>query len=321
MNKKRYSFYSLLLLVAVSINPAFAEVTSLQTNNDSFMIGDEIVFSGTVDKESTGLVTIVIRDKNNDFVLLTQSTINHDDTFEKIVNIESEFTQNGIYNATGFILNMTKGVTSEFNILLDDNQIEKVNILEESKKEIINNEQNHDMEIQETQELDEKTIIKADFVDPNKDPSHYVQRYYSEPEYKSWFDRNYPGQTIEETVGYTDNMNKVKSTVQDIMDKEIIPEAQASSIAESAENNIDNSEIAQTTLVFAALGILFGAVYGVKRQADSNSKQIQINRNSIKIPKISNPITSSNPKEILQKRLVKGEITLEEYERLESKIE
>jgi hypothetical protein len=285
-------------------------------------MGDKIKFSGTVDEGSIGLVTIVIRDQNNEFVLLTQSPINHDDTFENIVNIENKFTQNATYNATGFILNMTKGVTSEFNISLNDNQMDDTVIADETKNEIIHNEQNKEVEIQETSNEDKKTnVINRDFVDPKKPPSYYIERYYSEPEYKSWFDRNYPGQTIEETVGYTDGEDKVKSTVQDIMGKEIIPEAQASSIIELSENNIDNSEIAQTTLVFAALGILFGAVYGVKRQADSNSRQIQINRNSIKIPKIGNPITSSNPKEILQKRLVRGEITLEEYNQLEKKLD
>lgn len=42
---------------------------------------------------------------------------------------------------------------------------------------------------------------KPSFVDPNKDPSHYISRYYKEKQYKEWFDRNYPNLTIEEAVG------------------------------------------------------------------------------------------------------------------------
>lgn len=319
MNKKRYSFYSLLLLVAVSINPVFAEVTSLQTNNDSFVMGDKIKFSGTVDKESTGLVTIVIRDQNNEFVLLTQSTINPDDTFEKIINIESEFTQNGTYNAIGFILNMTKGITSEFNIMPNDNQIDNENILEKEKNEIINNEQNNNVGIPKNQNSDEK-VIKTNFVDSSKPPSYYTQRYYSEPEYKSWFDRNYPGQTIEETVGYTDSVNKTKSLVDEKAKNKIIPEAQALSIVEINQNEESNSDIAEISLALGALGILFGAVYGVKRQVDSNSRQISINKDSIK-KKITHPIRDPNLKEIIQTRLAKGEITLEEYEQIEKKLD
>jgi len=40
-----------------------------------------------------------------------------------------------------------------------------------------------------------------DFVDPNKDPQHYVDRYNNELRYKAWFDENYPDITIYEAVG------------------------------------------------------------------------------------------------------------------------
>jgi len=67
------------------------------------------------------------------------------------------------------------------------------------------------------------------------------------------------------------------------------------------------------------LVILFGAVYGVKRQVDNNSKQISINKDTIR-KKIISPILGSTPKEILQTRLAKGEITLDEYEKLRIKL-
>jgi len=298
-----------LLFVVGLTNPVFGEVTSLQTNNDSFIVGEKIKFSGTVEEDSTGLVTIVIRNPDNEFVLLTQATINYDNTFEKSITIENKFTQSGIYNSTGFILNMTKGVISPFNVSLNESEFND----KYTTNEVVN-ETNDDNDI-----IVETNIINADFVDSSKDPSHYIQRYYSEPAYKSWFDRNYPGQTIEETVGYTDNVEKIKSTVNEIIDKEIIPEAQASSIVGPSVNKTDNSDFAQIALAIAGLGILFGAVYGVKRQVDNNSRQISINKDTIR-RKIMQPIRGSNPKEILQMRLVKGEITVEEYERLKLKL-
>ena len=39
------------------------------------------------------------------------------------------------------------------------------------------------------------------FVDPLKEPSHYIKRYLSEPEYKEWFDTNYPSYAIYEGIG------------------------------------------------------------------------------------------------------------------------
>ena len=102
-------------------------------------------------------------------------------------------------------------------------------------------------------------------------------------------------------------------------DKEIIPEAQASSIVEPIPQPNNKSDIAQISLAVAGVGVLFGAVYGVKRKVDDNSKSIFINRETIR-RKLIRPIIGSNPKDILQLRLAKGEITLEEYEKIKIKL-
>ena len=82
LGENRYASYFLgiFLFLGLVTNPAFAEVTSLQTNNESFYKGDEIEFSGTVEDGSIGLVTIVIRDLNDEFVLLTQAIIDDDNS-------------------------------------------------------------------------------------------------------------------------------------------------------------------------------------------------------------------------------------------------
>jgi len=328
MNKNRYGPYSLVimtLLMSIVTVPAFAEVTSLQTNSGTFYKGDQIKFLGTVEEGTTGLVTIVIRDLNDEFVMLAQAIINHDDTFEKTVKINEKFSEHGMYNATGFILNMTKGITTNFGISINGVPI---SIDEKIKGTIVKNP------IVEKPVIKEEIIIKkeiepktqdtitqnsiADFVDTSKDPQYYIDRYYNDISYKSWFDKNYPELTIEDAVGYTDNIKEIKSTVQEIIDNEIIPEAQASSIAEPIQQN-NNPEVAQMILAIVGLGVLFGAVYGVKRKVDSNSKRISINRETIR-KKFIAPIVGSNPKDILQARLAKGEITLDEYEKIRLKL-
>ncbi len=72
-------------------------------------------------------------------------------------------------------------------------------------------------------------------------------------------------------------------------------------------------------LAIVGLGTLFRTVYGVKRKVDDNSKRISINRETIR-KKIIAPIVGSNPKDILQSRLAKGEITLEEYKKIRLKL-
>jgi len=44
-----------------------------------------------------------------------------------------------------------------------------------------------------------------DFVDPNRDPHTYIERYVREEDYKDWFNRNYPDHTIYEAVGLTES--------------------------------------------------------------------------------------------------------------------
>ena len=51
----------------------------------------------------------------------------------------------------------------------------------------------------DTQTLVSSTIIPG-FPDPEKDLQHYLDRYNNEPTYADWFDRNFPGQTIQEAV-------------------------------------------------------------------------------------------------------------------------
>ena len=43
----------------------------------------------------------------------------------------------------------------------------------------------------------------AIFPDPEEDPRDYLVRYYTEPSYQAWFDKNYPNDTIEDKVGYS----------------------------------------------------------------------------------------------------------------------
>jgi hypothetical protein len=48
----------------------------------------------------------------------------------------------------------------------------------------------------------------ASFVDPQKDPQHYLDRYFNEQIYKEWFDKNYQDYTIYEAVGLADPDDK-----------------------------------------------------------------------------------------------------------------
>ena len=46
-----------------------------------------------------------------------------------------------------------------------------------------------------------KTTKIPGFPDPAKSPDYYINRYKTEPEYRDWFDRNFPNDTIFDIVG------------------------------------------------------------------------------------------------------------------------
>ena len=53
--------------------------------------------------------------------------------------------------------------------------------------------------------------VFAAFPDPDKDPRHYLIRYYTEQKYQEWFDSQFPNTTIEEKVGYPNKIITDKS--------------------------------------------------------------------------------------------------------------
>ena len=290
MNKNWHVTYSLsvgTLLTLFSIVPVFAEVSSLDTDSDLFFKNENVKFTGVVEKGTTGLVTIVIRDINDEFILLTQASINPDNTFEKTVFIDDSFSESGVYRATGFILTLANGVTTEFQIIPEN--------IEEFENQL-------QFEIQEGIPANENFIEPA--YEPVREP---------EPAYEPVREPEPAYEPVRERITHIER----QSTVQNLIENEIIPEAEAASEVESTPTN--NSEIAQISLAVAGLGILFAAVYGIKRKVDDNSKQISINRGIIK-KKLIHPIIRTNPENILQTRLAKGEITINEYELLKAKL-
>jgi len=332
------------IILLSGILPAFAEVAEIQLDKTAYVKGDIINVKGTVTKDASGLVTIVLRDPNDKFVLLSQAFIQTDDSFEKAIPINEKFQVLGAYNATAFVLNMTAGMTQSFDLVgvitdgnVDSNDdlvltgSEFETVLKEESKTInpefepspedtgTQIEKEPKIETQPEMPIDNKSKI-ADFVDKNKEPDYYLDRYYNEPVYQSWFDRNYPKLSIEEAVGYPTPKNPQVESIHDFVGTEIIPEAQASSTVASISEPENNSDIAHIGLAIGGMAVLFGAVYGIKKKTDNNSKHISLNRDIIR-RKFFSPIIDSNLIGIIQARLAKGEITIIEYEKLKQKLE
>ena len=336
MNEKKpiFSLTTIGILVFSIITPAYAEVTNLNIDKINHILGDEITFSGTVEEGSSGLVSVIIRDHTNEFVLLTQALIKQDNTFQRSVDTNQKFTKFGLYNATAFIFNMTTGERITFE-LFDESSLPEIQQSEIStpnefeinlQEKIIMDEQNNSLLDQSSQITTEKKDGKlADFVDPNKDPQHYLNRYYNEPSYKDWFDRNYLDLTIKEAVGLSTNFvinETIERNIENIIPEEILPDAEAISVVIDSLNSdgTDSREAALFGLAVGGLAVLFTAVYGIKKKVDTNSENISQNRESIK-KKMFGSLFSKDPMDIVKNRLAQGEITVEEFIQLKKALQ
>ena len=110
---------SILLLSSIFL-PAYAEVTSLNTNAPFYKGGSKISFSGTTLSTDPPYVTVVVYNPNNEFVvLLSGISDSSTHTFQIIIDTSSQenqhkFSLKGIYNATAFVTNKTAGKTINF---------------------------------------------------------------------------------------------------------------------------------------------------------------------------------------------------------------
>lgn len=339
---KKIVFFLTTIVILSGIIPAFAEVIEFQLDKTAYIEGDSINAKGLVSSDSSGMVTIVIRDPNDKFVLLNQAFIQDDDSFETDIPINQKFQVTGTHNATAFVLNMTSAKTKSFDlvsVIIDKNSDSNKDLAKDSsevesilQEELelfgieLDNESN--VLLDQIDELNNVVIKEeligtapkiAEFVDVNKDPQYYLDRYYNEPSYKLWFDRNYPNLTIEKAVGYVETTKLQIEPSYENVGNTIIPQAEAISYVSSPIDFDDSNDITQTGWVLGGLVVLFGSVYVIKRKIDSNSRHISLNKNIIK-QKILSPIFHSNTTRIIQTRLAKGEISIEEYENLKQKL-
>ena len=87
--------------------------------------------------------------------------------------------------------------------------------------------------------------------------------------------------------------------------------------------NLDGTDSRDAALFGLALGglaVLFTAVYGIKNKVDTNSENISKNCESIK-KKMFGALLGKDPIDVINNRLARGEITVEEYNQLKKALQ
>jgi len=113
-----FSILFISSLISSIILPAYAEVTSIQTNAAFYKGGSQIQFSGKTASGDPPYVTVVIYNPNNKFVVLS-SGIADNNEYKIMVDTGTQdnqlkFSLKGIYNATAFVMNQAAGKTVSF---------------------------------------------------------------------------------------------------------------------------------------------------------------------------------------------------------------
>src|SRR5574337_923961 len=113
-------------LLFMTVYPAYAEVSSLQTDRTFYSIDMTIYFTGTVQPaDSQKLVNLMIQDPNGKIVLMTGKIAESDNTFHISINTndQNQFYLKGIYSATAFVNGMSGGKTIHFDFSPDGSPV------------------------------------------------------------------------------------------------------------------------------------------------------------------------------------------------------
>ena len=95
----------------------------------------------------------------------------------------------------------------------------------------------------------------------DEEPEHYVERYITEPDYKAWFDRNFPDYTIYEGVGIT--QSQYQKIVNDLTKPQPVAEQKTVTAQESSGG------LVYVLVAAVAVGGVIGAVFFIKKGSNA----------------------------------------------------
>ena len=192
---KSFQLTVMLFTIFALFFPITTFAISLSTDKSDYNYGDSLTVTGQVNfVEGQFIVLQIINPTQSDIVVADQFLPTSQGSFSKTYPLEGpKLNLDGTYTLKIFY---GEWFESTFQF--------KTQVTSDSSSETSNpttaTESITESESQSEEDPKKKSVLG--FVDPNKDPQYYIDRYYNEPNYKEWFDKNYPDYTIEEAVGF-----------------------------------------------------------------------------------------------------------------------
>ncbi len=202
------------LLIHLSFSSAFGVVEDFTTNKSLYYEGDTLYVSGNVssDLESPDVTIVIFNPSKSTFVTLGSTTANSDGSFSATLQVGGPtWTTYGIYpvQVTSEGSSMEKSI--EYSVSPTTTPPPEPEPISESES-TPTPEQTTESKFTTTPELTlepESSFVTLKLKIPNfpsldKSPQFYIERYNNEPNYKSWFDSQFPNTSIYNILGYED---------------------------------------------------------------------------------------------------------------------
>ena len=293
----------LSILTSSIVLPAYAEVTSVQTDRTFYTPGSKIHFTGTVAKDDyQKLVNIVIHDPTGNFVLITGGFSSADSTYQITQDAGNQFRVKGTYNATAFIGKESDGKTVRIDFSPDGSPV----IHQTPQTQTVqNNPYSSSSQSQgstQTTQNNAQTSTTGTSNDPSVDQI-IQQRIDEAKKLKELLDQQkgkHVNTELSENIGVVDYGSPILVNA---------------GLASNLFGQYDFKNVLYPLIALGGIGIVVAILFSRKRFA-----MPQLNTLSTQKP-IEAPLTipsSDEPEEdyalmILRNRLVKGEISVEDF--------
>jgi len=206
---KLFQSTAVLFAIFALFFPTTTFAISLSTDKSDYSYGDPLTVTGQVDtvEEEQFIVLQIINPTQSDIVIADQFLPTSQGSFSKTYPLEGpKLNLDGTYTLKIFYGEWFES-TFQFKTEVTSDSLSETSLSssnpttssESSSNPTTSTGSMPEPKLQSEEKLKKKSVL--DFVDPNKNPQYYIDRYYNEPNYKEWFDRNYPDYTIEEAAG------------------------------------------------------------------------------------------------------------------------
>ncbi|KAF6247336.1 hypothetical protein C6990_02375 [Nitrosopumilus sp. b3] len=205
-----FILFLMLLFIPFNLNSSFAEVTDFTTDKSLYHLGDSIKITGSVAYDSAipSIIIQIITPSGSGLAHIDSAIPKNDGTFSKTLHAGGPtWNEDGKYTIKiSYVGNLEKSIDyKEINPNSESENSESGNpqpspaLPEKTKTETPQLIIETESEISFTENPKMRIFGFPSF---EKSPQYYIDRYYTEPQYQSWFDSQFPLYSIEDVVGY-----------------------------------------------------------------------------------------------------------------------